>query len=207
MPVFPEPKVLSTVQEANENMNLHPPVRNSVKVTNFTQSMESLMPKVAPAQLVFEPAVPKKQYQSANDAALLYYRDCICSQSNDLWPYISLSLVGPIRGISYLILVHLYSKLPEVMSIKSVTAGTVINSTRQIFAYQGVPKHSPPNLSDLDEQLVDKVKRQLFTLHMEETAEEFSNLLRFRYRTTDSSEHLEKDSRRIQRLNVWINKP
>lgn len=61
-PISPEPKVLLAavpVQEAKEDVNLHPLVRGSIKVTDFTQSMESLMSKVVPAQLIFEPTVPK----------------------------------------------------------------------------------------------------------------------------------------------------
>ncbi|VUZ55711.1 unnamed protein product [Hymenolepis diminuta] len=49
------------VQAANDNMKLHPSVRDYVKVTNLTDSMDSSMPKIAPARLVSKPTVPKQQ--------------------------------------------------------------------------------------------------------------------------------------------------
>ncbi|VUZ53081.1 unnamed protein product [Hymenolepis diminuta] len=58
------PKVLLTATidlSTNDYMKLHPSIRGSVKVTNFTHSIEFSMPKVVPTRLVFESTVPKKQ--------------------------------------------------------------------------------------------------------------------------------------------------
>ncbi|KAM3175243.1 hypothetical protein ACTXT7_008892 [Hymenolepis weldensis] len=58
----PSPMVLSTetpVEAANDNVKLHPSVRDCVKVTNLMHSKESSMPTIVPARFVFEPTVPK----------------------------------------------------------------------------------------------------------------------------------------------------
>ncbi|KAM3183355.1 hypothetical protein ACTXT7_010502 [Hymenolepis weldensis] len=47
------------VEATNDNMNLHPLVRDSVKVTNLTLSMESFMPKVVQARLFSELLSPR----------------------------------------------------------------------------------------------------------------------------------------------------
>ncbi|VUZ39088.1 unnamed protein product [Hymenolepis diminuta] len=68
------------------------------------------------------------------------HQGLIYSQIKAPWPHIDLTLLGSIYGISYLILVNLYSKCPKVISIKSATTSGVINSVYQVFANQGVPK-------------------------------------------------------------------
>ncbi|KAM3181692.1 hypothetical protein ACTXT7_013872, partial [Hymenolepis weldensis] len=96
--------------------------------------------------------------------------------------------------------------LPTATQVQSAITDTAMNSLRQAFADQGVPKviasrkltqysstrfeyfcrglispflRSPPNLNDLD----DRVKRQLFILRGEGTVEEILNYLHFRYWT------------------------
>ncbi|VUZ47099.1 unnamed protein product [Hymenolepis diminuta] len=51
----------SSVQVANDNMKLHPSLRDSVKVANLMHSVESSMPKVILARLAFKPTVPEQQ--------------------------------------------------------------------------------------------------------------------------------------------------
>lgn len=78
--------------------------------------------------------------QNVGKATLFYHYDPLGSQTKAPRFHIDLSLAGPIRGISYIILVDSYSKWPEVILIKSATTGIVINSLFQIFANQGTAK-------------------------------------------------------------------
>lgn len=49
---------VTLVQVANNDTKSHPSVRNSVKITNLTHSMQSCMPQVVPSRLVSEPSAP-----------------------------------------------------------------------------------------------------------------------------------------------------
>ncbi|KAM3173497.1 hypothetical protein ACTXT7_012393 [Hymenolepis weldensis] len=64
-PVAPvPPKVSSTaipVEVTIDNLKLLPSVGDTVKLTGFTHSMESFMPKIIPVRLVSEPTVPMRQ--------------------------------------------------------------------------------------------------------------------------------------------------
>ncbi|VUZ57808.1 unnamed protein product, partial [Hymenolepis diminuta] len=57
-------KVLLTanlIQTASHDTNLHLPVRNSVKVANFTPTMDFSIPQVVPARPVPESTTPIQQ--------------------------------------------------------------------------------------------------------------------------------------------------
>ncbi|KAM3184032.1 hypothetical protein ACTXT7_009177 [Hymenolepis weldensis] len=107
---------------ANDDMKLHPS-RSALADDKCKQPEEILLARpVSPAN----GTVSKVIAQCAGEAAFPYHR----FQTIILWTHIDLSLVGPIQGISYLILVDWYLKCPEVIPIKSATIGTVINNLR-----------------------------------------------------------------------------
>ncbi|VUZ57276.1 unnamed protein product [Hymenolepis diminuta] len=64
----------------------------------------------------------------------------MCSQTKAPLSHIDLSLAGHIQGISNLILIDSYSGWLHVISIKSATTSTIINSLPQKFAIHGMPK-------------------------------------------------------------------
>ena len=55
------------------------------------------------------------------------------------WQRVHVDFAGPIGGKSYLILVDAHSKWPEVIGMKSTTAGATIKVLRRIFATHGLP--------------------------------------------------------------------
>ncbi|KAM3177380.1 hypothetical protein ACTXT7_004700 [Hymenolepis weldensis] len=104
-------------------------------------------------------AVSKVTAQNADEIAFPYRQDLICTQTNPTWSHSDLGLTGPIGGISSLIQVDSYSKWPEVIPIKSVTTGSVINSLHQDFcrSLNISLLHSPLDLNGLNKQIVDNV--------------------------------------------------
>ncbi|VUZ49222.1 unnamed protein product [Hymenolepis diminuta] len=134
----------------------------------------------------FKEKVSKVVAKNVGETVISCHRDLVCTQTKTPWSHIDLSFAGLIQRTSYLILVDSNSKWPEIMTIKSATIGTIINSLRQLFANQGVPivfvsrnviqfsstrfedffhgpnvslLHSSLNINCLDEKLVDNVKR------------------------------------------------
>ncbi|VUZ53548.1 unnamed protein product, partial [Hymenolepis diminuta] len=71
-------------------------------------------------------------------------RDCTSFSQLTFLDLIHLSLAGPIGGISYLILFNSYPEWPEVIPMKFVTTGTVINSLRQVFVNHCLPRAIMP---------------------------------------------------------------
>ncbi|VDL57432.1 unnamed protein product [Hymenolepis diminuta] len=69
--------------------------------------------------------------QNADETALPNHQNLTCSRIDVPWSHIKLSLAGPIRRTSYLILVD--SQWPEVKTVKFEITHTVINSLREVF--------------------------------------------------------------------------
>ncbi|KAM3181166.1 hypothetical protein ACTXT7_014896 [Hymenolepis weldensis] len=100
--------------------------------------------------------------QNASQASLPYHQDLICSQTKVPWLHIDLSLVEPIQGISYLILINSLLKRPEVILNKFTTTDSVSKNLRQVFANQGVPKSVVPrNVIQLSFTLLENFFRDL----------------------------------------------
>ena len=59
------------------------------------------------------------------------------------WDKIALDLKGPIAGSKYkylLVIMDYYSKWPEVIGVKTITAINIINKLKQLFSRYGIPK-------------------------------------------------------------------
>ena len=61
------------------------------------------------------------------------------------WQRLHVDFAGPIGGKSYLIIVDAHSKWPEVVGMKSTTAGATIKALRRLFAAYGLPNQLVSN--------------------------------------------------------------
>ncbi|VUZ50725.1 unnamed protein product [Hymenolepis diminuta] len=140
-------KIKYAIRRAREKVPLEllirPPGSN---LRNVLVSATTFEPNQSSLSVLSIRTVKQMVAQSAGQAALSYHRNLICSQTDVPWSYIDLSVAGSIKGISYLNPVSSYSQWPEVITTKSATTGTVINSLRQLFVNQGVQKISPISL-------------------------------------------------------------
>ena len=123
-------------------------------------------------------------------------------QTNSPWTRVHIDFVGPINGVTYLIVTDSYSKWPEVISWTSATTTAKIAALRRIFSQHGLPeivvsdngtqfpftqfndfcqqhciKHIfplpyHPHSNGQAERFVDTFKRALLKAHGEGTSEE-----------------------------------
>ena len=56
------------------------------------------------------------------------------------WQRIHVDFAGPLLGRSYLIVVDVYSKWPEVVEMRSTTTSATIRELRRMFASHGLPE-------------------------------------------------------------------
>ncbi|VUZ52644.1 unnamed protein product [Hymenolepis diminuta] len=118
--------------------------------------MESSIPKAVPARFTSEPTV-RKQRSVMKSCLFIHQTNQKCR------------LKGQKEGCSPL---ASFSMFEQSTMIKSPKCPDISLS------------HYPPYLNGLDEELVDKVKRQLLISQREETMEEIPNSLQSRYQMT-----------------------
>ncbi|VUZ46839.1 unnamed protein product [Hymenolepis diminuta] len=167
-------KVLPTanpVEVANDDINLHPSVRDFVpacpsnnqsensacmitrqikydgnkegcifsapelpnrlprsNLQNALFSTTTFKPNRSSSSVLSDHGTLSKWLRKCWQGCTFYHYDLLGSQSKAPRFHIVLSLAGPIRGISYLILIDSYLKWPKVTPTKSATTDGVINS-------------------------------------------------------------------------------